>query len=100
MKKESKLTGERVNYMKSGDQFVGYPVNLRGVTAQAPTVEELEVKIRTMSKGLLDVIGEMVSMPMEMVEMTDFDDWLYGNQESKVRKELARYKEIYGELPK
>lgn len=92
---------ERINYIrgKSGG-FSGYPVNLPVVCAEGETIEELEKNIRELVTSVLDVMKEMYSGQFEMHEVKDLETWLHGEEEARVRKELNRYKEIYGELRK
>lgn len=93
-------TKERINYIRDGEHFVGHPVNIKGVVIQAKSLDELKSKAKVLCRMMLDVNYEIVTQddPFELVEETDEMIWLYGEQDAKVRKELQKYKDIFGEI--
>lgn len=89
---------ERINYIKGADGFSGYPVNLPMICGSGETVEELEQNMRETVMVVLEHLIEEFGKPFEMHEVHDLQTWLHGEEEAKLRSELARYKEIYGDL--
>ena len=91
---------ERINYIKDGKHYVGVPVNIRGVVIQADTLEELKEKGKSLCKSYLSFLSETIDQeePFELHEQPDFEIWLYGEKEAELRRELQKYKDMFGEL--
>jgi predicted RNase H-like HicB family nuclease len=91
---------ERIYYIKEGEWFVGKPVNVKGVVAQAKTLEDLKHKIKLMSKMMINLMNEILDQeePFELVESENPNIWLTGEREDKLIKKLERYQEIFGDI--
>lgn len=94
---------ERISYIKSikDGYFAAYPVNIKGVCVQGKSIDELNLKLKTMCKFWLSHLNEILDQdePFEFKEESDLGVWLYGEQDNKIREELKHYKDIFGELP-
>lgn len=93
---------ERINYVRDGEYYVGCPVNISGIVVQAKSLDELKRKCKAMYIMHLNFMKETIDQeePFELVEMEDKQLWLYGSHIMKLREELQRYKDTFGELPK
>ena len=91
---------ERINYIKEDGYFIGYPVNIKGVTIQAESLEELAIKGKVICNIAISYMTDILNQenPFEFQEVADPDIWLHGEKEASIRKELAKYKAIYGDL--
>lgn len=86
-----------INYIKDGDTYVGYPVNLRGITAQGDSLEELESQVKIMATMLLEDIKNLFDGQLNFKEFFDVNEWLDPDKYNLLIK-LNKYKEIYGDL--
>lgn len=91
---------ERINYIRDGEYFIGHPVNIKGVTVQATSLEDLKEKTKMLCNHMIDFHKKTLDQdePFELYEETDGDVWLYGEPEAKMRKELQRYKDTFGDI--
>lgn len=93
---------ERINYIKSEKEgwISAYPVNMKGVCLQAKTLEELNERAKLMCKAWVEHFSDILEQdePFELKEVTDFGEWLYGERDNKLREELQKYKDTFGEL--
>jgi predicted RNase H-like HicB family nuclease len=99
MKTKENIFKERIDYVREGKYFVGHPVNLHGIIIRAKSLEELETRGKVLCKAMLDFYTKAMELPFELVEVYDSNIWLYGESEAKLREELQKYKDIFGELP-
>ena len=99
MKTKETIFKERVTYIREGKDFIGHPVNIQGVSFRAKSLEELETKGKAYCKAMLELYAKAMEYPFELVEIYEEDIWLFGEDEAKLRRELRKYKDIFGELP-
>jgi hypothetical protein len=87
------MNGERINYVFTGEYFVGVPVNISGVVIQAKSLEELQSKALIICNAHLKMLMKLINeQPFKLVEVDELES-------TKQFKELRRYKELFGELP-
>jgi predicted RNase H-like HicB family nuclease len=66
---------ERIVYVITENKYVGYPVNLPQVIAEANTLDELKERIKKLMTILIDIFKEGIEKnSFELVEVK-LDDW-------------------------
>lgn len=91
---------ERIYYVIDGSHYVGKPVNISGVVIQAESLEELQRKGKTMCLMMISHLRSVLEQdePFDIREEHDPDVWLHGEEVTRLKRELEKYKNLFGEI--
>lgn len=101
MHMNSKSDKELLVYHKTEMGYVAHSVNIRGAVTQGKTLEELKANAKDACKCMLSFMTKVIDQddPFELEEETNLDVYFHGKEGVDLRRELQRYKDIFGELP-